>query len=90
MIRSVTCSSRRNNVALYTSRDDNITVDRLTIYRFNVNGEKWQGLLGRIKNCILEDYKGTGALLQEKMAVTGMNVTIFDPSPAFRGVIGGL
>ena len=52
--------------------------------------EKVTGLFGRIKNCILEDYKGAGALLQEGIAVTDMNAAIFDPSHAFRGSIAGI
>lgn len=48
------------------------------------------GLYGRIKNCILEDYKGAGALLQEGIAVTRMNAAIFDPFYAFRGAIAGI
>jgi len=52
--------------------------------------EKVAALFGRIKNCILEDYKGAGELLKEGIAVTDMNAAIFDPSHAFRGSIAGI
>lgn len=109
VVRAVACSSRPEQIALYTGNDDNIVADLLTTYRFNVNGRIVEkgfagGLLGhwsvwtkqvttlfaRIKNCILEDYKGAGELLKEGIAVTDMNAAIFDPSHAFRGSIAGI
>jgi len=49
--RAVCCSSRRDEIALYTGNDDNIVNDLLTTYRFKVNGETVEkqvvgGLLG--------------------------------------------
>lgn len=49
--RAVCESSRRDEIALYTGNDDNIVNDLLTVYRFNVNGERVEkriagGLLG--------------------------------------------
>lgn len=51
LVRGVACSSRRDQVALYTGNDDNIVADLLTPYRFTVNGEPVElrfvgGLLG--------------------------------------------
>ncbi|RFS20056.1 dihydrodipicolinate synthase family protein [Chitinophaga silvatica] len=109
VVRAVACSSRKDEIALYTGNDDNIVADLLTTYRFNVNGrivekqyaggllghwsvwtQKVAGLFARVKNCILEDYKGAGELLTEGIAVTDMNAAIFDPSHAFQGSIAGI
>ena len=51
VVRAVCCSTRRNEIALYTGNDDNIVADLLTEYRFIVNGKEVQkrfvgGLLG--------------------------------------------
>lgn len=51
LVRGVAYSERRNEIALYTGNDDNIVVDLLTPYRFNVAGETVElrfvgGLLG--------------------------------------------
>lgn len=51
VVRAVCHSSRRDEIALYTGNDDNIIVDLLTPYRFDIDGqtvEKWivGGLLG--------------------------------------------
>ncbi|MGI9544092.1 MAG: dihydrodipicolinate synthase family protein, partial [Cyclobacteriaceae bacterium] len=51
VVRAVCQSSRYKNIALYTGNDDNIVLDLLTSFRFEVNGE-WReksivgGLLG--------------------------------------------
>ncbi len=51
VVRAVSLSERRDEIALYTGNDDNIVADLLTTYRFDVNG-KWVekrfvgGLLG--------------------------------------------
>src|SRR5690606_34233102 len=39
VVRAVCNSSRRDEIALYTGNDDNIVVDLLTPYRFDVNGQ---------------------------------------------------
>jgi hypothetical protein len=49
--RAVSHSPRRDEIALYTGNDDNIIVDLLTAYRFNINGRMVEkrivgGLLG--------------------------------------------
>lgn len=51
VVRAVCCSSRKNEIALYTGNDDNIVADLLTPYRFKVKGEVLEkrfagGLLG--------------------------------------------
>jgi hypothetical protein len=51
VVRAVACSSRKDDIALYTGNDDNIVADLLTTYRFNVNGRVVEkqyagGLLG--------------------------------------------
>lgn len=51
VVRAVCESSRREEIALYTGNDDNILIDLLTTYRFNMNGEVMEkkivgGLLG--------------------------------------------
>lgn len=39
VVRAVCESSRRDEIALYTGNDDNIVIDLLTTYSFNINGE---------------------------------------------------
>ena len=39
VLRAVSLSKRRNEIALYTGNDDNIVADLLTTYRFQVNGK---------------------------------------------------
>jgi Dihydrodipicolinate synthetase family len=51
VLRAVSFSKRRNEIALYTGNDDNIVADLLTSYRFNVDGKLVEkrfvgGLLG--------------------------------------------
>ncbi|MDQ0338574.1 dihydrodipicolinate synthase/N-acetylneuraminate lyase [Caldalkalibacillus uzonensis] len=51
VVRAVCHSSRRDEIALYTGNDDNIVIDLLTTYRFQVNGKTVEkqivgGLLG--------------------------------------------
>ncbi|MCA0754278.1 dihydrodipicolinate synthase family protein [Paenibacillus sp. N4] len=51
VVRAVCCSSRRDEIALYTGNDDNILNDLLTEYRFVINGRQVKkrivgGLLG--------------------------------------------
>jgi len=51
VVRAVSESSRRDEIALYTGNDDNIVADLLTSYRFVVNGKNVEksfvgGLLG--------------------------------------------
>ena len=38
LVRGVACSNRSDEVALYTGNDDNIVIDLLTEYRFEVDG----------------------------------------------------
>ncbi|MEK3889273.1 dihydrodipicolinate synthase family protein [Bacillus sp. FSL K6-3431] len=51
VVRAVCESSRKDEIALYTGNDDNIVLDLLTTYSFNINGEQVSkaivgGLLG--------------------------------------------
>lgn len=51
VVRAVCGSSRKDEIALYTGNDDNIVVDLLTPYRFNLQGKQVEkkfvgGLLG--------------------------------------------
>ncbi|HHW58282.1 dihydrodipicolinate synthase family protein [Caldanaerobacter subterraneus] len=39
VVRAVCESDRRDEIALYTGNDDNIVIDLLTKYRFNINGK---------------------------------------------------
>jgi len=52
VLEAVACSGRADEIALYTGNDDNIIVDLLTQYEFNVNGRSVSlqivgGLLGQ-------------------------------------------
>lgn len=51
LVRAAALSQRRDEIALYTGNDDNIVVDLLTTYRFEVDGQVYEkhfagGLLG--------------------------------------------
>ncbi|MCL1859301.1 MAG: dihydrodipicolinate synthase family protein [Oscillospiraceae bacterium] len=51
LVRGVALSERRDEIALYTGNDDNILIDLLTKYEFNISGKKIEkrfvgGLLG--------------------------------------------
>ena len=51
VVRAVAFSSRRDDITLYTGNDDNIVLDLVTKYKFNINGEVYEkgfigGLLG--------------------------------------------
>jgi dihydrodipicolinate synthase/N-acetylneuraminate lyase len=51
VVKAVCSSSRRDSVAIYTGNDDNILIDLITTYRFNIDGKMVEkdivgGLLG--------------------------------------------
>jgi hypothetical protein len=51
LVRAAALSSRSDKIALYTGNDDNIVLDLITKYKFNVNGKAYEkrfvgGLLG--------------------------------------------
>jgi hypothetical protein len=47
-------------------------------------------LLQEIKNCKMNDYKGSEDLLLKGVQITDMNAAIFDPSHNFHGCIPGI
>ena len=42
VVRAVAFSSRRDDITLYTGNDDNIVLDLVTKYKFNINGEVYE------------------------------------------------
>jgi len=51
VVRAVCASSRKDDISIYTGNDDNIIIDLLTTYRFDINGKTIEknivgGLLG--------------------------------------------
>lgn len=51
VVRAVALSSRRDEITLYTGNDDNIVLDLITTYKFNIDGKTYEkgfigGLLG--------------------------------------------
>ncbi|TLS50945.1 dihydrodipicolinate synthase family protein [Paenibacillus antri] len=94
VVRAVCSSKRRDEIALYTGNDDNIVVDLLTTYRFNIDGQPVEksivgGLLGHwavwTKKAVelLEEIKGvraTGSISTEWLT---RNVQVTDTNAAF-------
>jgi len=94
LVRGVALSERRDKVALYTGNDDNILLDLITKYEFNVNGQKVEkrfvgGLLGHwavwTKSAVdmfekLREYKDGRDIPAELLT---LNAKITDANAAF-------
>ncbi|WP_031530245.1 dihydrodipicolinate synthase family protein [Dyadobacter crusticola] len=94
VVRAVACSSRRDDIALYTGNDDNIVADLLTPFVFDVNGEKVEkrfvgGLLGhyavwtersvQLLADIKEAVKGSGGDISKLLSA---NIEVTDMNAA--------
>jgi dihydrodipicolinate synthase/N-acetylneuraminate lyase len=104
VVRAVTLSSRADKIALYTGNDDNIVVDLLTKYRYEVDGKLYEnhfrgGLLGHwsiwtanvVKMfAMLKDAKASDDLLTLAAQVTDCNSAFFDTAHNFHGCIAGM
>ena len=102
--RACALSSRKDEITLYTGNDDNILVDLLTEYEFEVDGKKYKqtfkgGLLGHW--CVwthtvvkmfeaIKDRKITPELLTLASQITDANGVIFDAHNGFAGCIPGI
>ncbi len=104
VVRAVTLSSRADKIALYTGNDDNIVVDLLTKYRYEVDGKVYEnhfrgGLLGHwsiwtanvVKMfAMLKDAKASDDLLTLAAQITDCNSAFFDTAHNFHGCIAGM
>lgn len=104
VVRAVAMSSRNDKIGLYTGNDDNIVVDLLTNYKFNVDGKVIErkfdgGLLGHwsvwTKSVCDMFAKIKGAKIDDEWLtlaaqVTDANAAIFDTANNFAGVIAGV
>lgn len=92
--RAVCCSSRADDIALYTGNDDNIVNDLLTVYRFQANGRTVEkrvvgGLLGHWAVwteravALLEEIKA--ARREDKVALDWLtrNIEVTETNAAF-------
>ncbi len=94
VVRAVCSSKRRDEIALYTGNDDNIVIDLLTTYRFNIDGVKVEkrivgGLLGHwavwTKKAVelLEEIKAARANGSISAEWLTRNVEVTDTNAAF-------
>ena len=104
VVRAVALSSRNNEIGLYTGNDDNIVVDLLTNYKFNVDGKIIErrfdgGLLGHwsvwTKSVCDMFEKIKGAEINDEWLtlaaqITDANAAVFDTANNFEGVIAGV
>lgn len=103
--RAVAHSSRRNEITLYTGNDDNIVMDLVSTYSFNVDGETIKiqfkgGLLGHwavdthASVNMLKRLKSNTLSLEEisilNAKVTDSNSAYFDVAHSFKGSIAGV
>ena len=104
VVRAVALSSRNKEIGLYTGNDDNIVVDLLTNYKFNVDGKIIErrfdgGLLGHwsvwTKSVCDMFEKIKGAEINDEWLtlaaqITDANAAVFDTANNFEGVIAGV
>lgn len=104
VVRAVATSSRNSEIGLYTGNDDNIVVDLLTKYKFNVDGKTIErgfdgGLLGHwsvwTKSVCdmfakIKEATVNDDWLTLAAQITDANAAIFDTANNFEGVIAGV
>ncbi len=105
VVRAAALSSRADEITLYTGNDDNIIVDLLTEYKFNVNGKTYTrrfggGLLGHwsvwtkkvveMFEQIKKNPVATPEMLTLAAEITDANAVVFDTANDFAGCIPGL
>ena len=105
VVRACALSSRANEITLYTGNDDNIVVDLLTEYKFEVDGKTYTkrfegGLLGHWSvwtHAVVEMFAKikanpvvTPEYLQLAAEVTDANAVVFDSENNYAGCIPGL
>ena len=105
VVRAV-AESDRDDLALYTGNDDNIVIDLLTPYRFQVGGKTLErrivgGLLGHwavwtrkavelLEQCHRVSNVAQPDMLRQAVEVTDCNAAFFDAANGFAGCIAGL
>jgi hypothetical protein len=94
VVRAVCHSSRRDEIALYTGNDDNIVIDLLSTYRFQIEGETVEkkvvgGLLGHWNVWtqkavqLLEEVKAARGNAQLSTEWLTRNIAVTDTNAAF-------
>jgi hypothetical protein len=78
----------------YRFRSDGKLVEKRFVGGLLGHWAVWTGkaveLLGRIKQCISDDYKEAASLLSHGISVTDMNAVVFDARNSFHGCIPGI
>lgn len=104
VVRAVALSPRGGDIGLYTGNDDNIVVDLLTKYKFEVDGKVIErgfdgGLLGHwsvwTKSVCdmfekIKDAQANTEWLTLAAQITDANSAVFDSANGFAGVIAGV
>jgi len=106
VMRAVCASGKCDDIAMYTGNDDNILIDLLSSYRFNINGKSVNkpfvgGLLGHWavwthSVCkLFEQIKSNGFSVTDETLtlaneITDCNAAFFDTANNFAGCIAGI
>lgn len=104
VVRAVALSSRNKEIGLYTGNDDNIVIDLLTKYKFDVDGKIVErgfdgGLLGHwsvwTKSVCdmfpkIKNAKVDDEWLTLAAQITDANAAVFDTANNFEGTIAGV
>ena len=74
VVRAVSMSSRRDEITLYTGNDDNIVLDLITTYRFEIDGKTYEkGFIGGLLGHWSVWTKKAVELFEKCKAVRGMS-----------------
>ncbi|MBR3806489.1 MAG: dihydrodipicolinate synthase family protein [Clostridia bacterium] len=74
VVRAVAMSSRRDEITLYTGNDDNIVLDLITTYRFEIDGKTYEkGFIGGLLGHWSVWTKKAVELFEKCKAVRGMS-----------------
>lgn len=104
VVRAVALSSRSNDIGLYTGNDDNIIIDLITKYKFEIDEKTIErgfdgGLLGHwsvwTKSVCdmfpkIKNATASDEWLTLAAQITDANAAIFDTANNFSGVIAGV
>ncbi|HEX4947869.1 MAG TPA: dihydrodipicolinate synthase family protein [Blastocatellia bacterium] len=96
VVRALTASGRRNEIALYTGNDDNIVADLLTDFTGGLLGhwavwtKRAVELLDAVQRCKQQGGSGAYELLVRASETTDANAVLFDAKNNFAGCIAGL
>ncbi len=96
VVRALTESGRRHEIALYTGNDDNILADLLTDFAGGLLGhwavwtKRAVELLDAVRHCKRQGGAGAYELLAQAAEITDANAALFDARHQFAGCIAGL